>query len=165
MTSLGMMVFTDDLDVFAENCRWNIQVPPRRNILSAFWGMTGESVNSAGNLFPGIEEGMKNPPLLCISTWVICNSVIPHNAGIQGRIFTVSAPVILLRQELLNSVGKPVPTAQSSIALGCKAPHRRGTNSSDERGLRSLGKVRLERYFIFFIIQSLANQAWVLDNV
>lgn len=164
-----MMLYTGDLDVFAETyrrgCKTNIQVPPRRNIPSAFWGMTRESVKSAGNLFPAIEEGMKNPPLLCISTWVICNSVIPHNAGIQGRFFTVSAPVILLRQELLTSVGKPVPTAQSSIALGCKAPHRRGTNSSDERGLRSLGKVRLERYFIFFIVQSLANQAWVLDSV
>lgn len=63
-------------------CKTDSRGPLRQDIPNAFPGMTGESGKSAGNLFPGTKEGVKNPPPLGISTCVIHNSVIPHNEGI-----------------------------------------------------------------------------------
>lgn len=65
--------------VFAGTCRRaykaNIQDPLRNDIPKTFAGMAGESRRSAGNLFPGTEEGLKNPFPLCIRTYVICNQL------------------------------------------------------------------------------------------
>jgi len=56
-------------------------------------------------------------------------------------------------QELLNSVGKPFPTAQFSITLGCKSPHRRGPNSSYEEKTYSPQKVQVRKVFYFLLTQ------------
>lgn len=76
---VGMALHTAESLVFAGTCRRackaKTQGPIRKDILKTFLGLAGGSRRNAGNLFPGTEDGLKNPSSLCISTYVICNQL------------------------------------------------------------------------------------------
>lgn len=133
-------------------CKTDSRGPLRQDIPNAFPGMTGESGKSAGNLFPGTEEGMKNPPPLGISTCVIHNSVIPHNEGIWRRFFME----VWMLVNHLSCIGRSCwalhesqfPQLRSASHLAA-TPHTGGDQIVQmRRVLKGLSTVMLERYFI-----------------
>lgn len=68
---LGMTLHTAESLAFAGTCRRackaNTQGPLGKEVPKIFPGMAGEPRRSAGNMFAGSEEGLKNPSPLCIS--------------------------------------------------------------------------------------------------
>lgn len=151
------MPHSSELHVFAATCRrgckTNTLNPLRKDIPNTFSGMTKESGKSAGDLFSGTEERMKNPITLGISSYVIRNSFFPYNERIGGRLFT---EVWMLVDHLsfpdrsrwaLYESQFPQLRSESHLAASL---HTGGDHSVQMRsGFRGLSKVRVERYFIF----------------